>query len=254
MDALHLELARLGLSEKEAAVYLAALELGPSTVQELAKKAHVNRATAYLLLDTLALRGLVSTFVKGKKRSFAAESPERFLSLLRTQRDELDLRETEFSKALPALLGLFNREGVRPQVRYLEGKEGLATIRDMFSALTGEFIQIVPFDDAAGVRETFGTKPSIKGHMPHRALLVMDHPDASVIPKLPNGEVRVLSSKQFPIHAEISVRGHHVFLYSYRVSLLSVVISSQEIADTIRALFELAWVGAEGGESDGVKK
>lgn len=244
MDELHRELARIGLSEKEAAVYLAALKLGPATVQELAKNAGVNRATAYLLLDTLALRGLVSTLVKGKKRSFAAESPERFLALLRTQREELDIRETEFSKALPALLGLFNREGVRPQVRYLEGKQGLATMREMFSALSGEFIQIVPFDDAESARDLFGTASSKSGNIPHRALLVMDVPDASILPKHAHGEVRVLSSKQFPIHAEISVRGHHVFLYSYRTSLLSVVISSQEIADTIRALFDLAWVGA----------
>lgn len=253
MDELPVELARLGLSEKEAAIYLAALELGPSTVQDLAKKARVNRATAYLLLDALALRGLVSTFVKSKKRSFVAESPERFLALLRTQRDELDLRETEFSKVLPQLLALFNRESVRPQVRYFEGKEGLLTTRQIFEALTGDFVQIVPYDDAENTRHLIGRHHYATAHIPQRVLLIMDTPDITLLPKFSEGEVRLLSSDRFPIHAEITVRGHYVFLYSYRASLLSVVISSQDIADTIRALFDLAWAGAE-GKSDGVKK
>ena len=39
------ELQKIGLSEKEAKVYLAALELGQASVQNIARKAEVNRAT-----------------------------------------------------------------------------------------------------------------------------------------------------------------------------------------------------------------
>ena len=72
------ELSHVGLSDKEAAVYLAAMELGPAVVQDIAKKAEVNRATTYVMIESLASRGMMSTFVKGKKRYFAAEPPERF--------------------------------------------------------------------------------------------------------------------------------------------------------------------------------
>ena len=68
MDELKKELEHLGLSDKEARVYLAALEMGPSPVQDISHKAHVNRATTYVMIESLAARGLMSTFQKGKKR------------------------------------------------------------------------------------------------------------------------------------------------------------------------------------------
>ena len=54
MDELKKELEHLGLSDKEAKVYLAALEMGPSPVQDISHKAHVNRATTYVMIESLA--------------------------------------------------------------------------------------------------------------------------------------------------------------------------------------------------------
>ena len=82
MDELKKELEHLGLSEKESRVYLAALELGPSPVQDISHKAHVNRATTYVMIEALSARGLLSTFQKGKKRFYAAESPDRLLTIV----------------------------------------------------------------------------------------------------------------------------------------------------------------------------
>ena len=52
-------LAVFGLSAKEAKVYLALLELGPSTMTEVARVANINRTTGYPVLETLAAKGLV---------------------------------------------------------------------------------------------------------------------------------------------------------------------------------------------------
>lgn len=56
------QLKQLGFSDKEAKVYMASLELGPDTAQEIAKKAGVNRTTTYVIIEKL--------IKKGKKRSF----------------------------------------------------------------------------------------------------------------------------------------------------------------------------------------
>jgi|SRR3989344_829968 len=61
------ELQALGLSEKEAKVYLAALVLGPDTVQNIAKKAGINRPTAYLQIESLKEKGIISEVEKDKK-------------------------------------------------------------------------------------------------------------------------------------------------------------------------------------------
>jgi sugar-specific transcriptional regulator TrmB len=75
MNDLIKELRHFGLSDKEAAVYLASLNLGPASVQDLSHKSKVNRATTYVVIESLTTQGLMSTFVKDKKRYFALAAP-----------------------------------------------------------------------------------------------------------------------------------------------------------------------------------
>ncbi|MBM5789594.1 TrmB family transcriptional regulator, partial [Candidatus Parcubacteria bacterium] len=249
MDELMNELRHLGLSDKEAAVYLASLELGPAAVQDISHKSKINRATTYVMIESLAARGLLSTFVRGKKRFYAPESPERLLSILRVQQQELEEKRQEFEKALPLLFALYNTEGAKPQIRYLEGVEGLKTLRQNFEKLEGEFIQILSFDDAVVSRDlAHGRQSHINNlkneRVPHRILAVTDHPDPDKIPEVGVGEWRMIPYSEFPMHGEITVRSNHVFLFSYRSSILAVIIVSKEIADVVRSLFNLAWKGA----------
>jgi len=81
-EQLEKDLQQIGLSEKEAKVYLASLELGPSTAQTIAAKATVNRPTTYVMIESLIKRGLMSSFQKGKKRFFVAGKPTQLLYLL----------------------------------------------------------------------------------------------------------------------------------------------------------------------------
>ncbi len=244
------ELKHLGLSDKEASVYLASLELGPAPVQDISHKSKINRATTYVMIESLSARGLMSTFVRGKKRFYAPESPDRLLSILRLQRKELEEKENEFQKALPMLFALYNAEGAKPQIRYLEGPEGLATVRQSFEKLEGEFVQIISFDDALASRELANGRQTHINNLknekaPHRILAVMDNPNPEAVPEIGVGEWRIIPSSEFPIHGDITVRGNHVFLFSYRTAVLAVIIVSKEIAESVRALFNLAWKGAE---------
>src|SRR3989338_2618344 len=58
-------LKTIGLTEKEAQVYLSLLELGRGTVSAVARKAVINRTSGYHLLDGLTGKGLAS--VSGKE-------------------------------------------------------------------------------------------------------------------------------------------------------------------------------------------
>ena len=202
MDEILRELVRLGFSEKEAAVYVASLEFGSATVQDISHLSKVNRATTYVTIDALTRRGLMSTFVKGKKRYYRAETPERLLSLIRVQRKELEEQESAFKNVLPMLFALFNVKGEKPQIRYLEGVEGLQTVRELFRNLEGEFVQIVPFDDVQAYPElTFGQSEHLArvadSHASYRALLVMREPDISKIPSVPNGKCVLFRRRNF---------------------------------------------------------
>jgi sugar-specific transcriptional regulator TrmB len=252
MDQLLTELKHLGLSDKEAQVYLSSLELGPAPVQDISHKAKVNRATTYVMIEALSSRGLMSTFVKGKKRFYVPESPDRLLSILRIQQKEIEEKQTEFEKKLPLFLALFNTEGAKPQIRYLEGPEGIKTVRALFEAMDGEWLEILPLDDVNATKELMTHERDMhlktlrEKRTPHKVLVTMSEFDESKIVDAGVGEWRFLPANEFPIHGSIVIRQNYVFLFSYRSALLSVVITSQEIADAVRALFHLAWKGAEG--------
>ena len=114
------KLKKLGLSEKESKVYLAALELGTSTVQELAKKSGVNRATTYIQVESLRKRGLMSLVDNANKTLFVAERPQRILEILEKKKESIESLENTFSKLMPEFEAIYNVKMDKPRVRFYE--------------------------------------------------------------------------------------------------------------------------------------
>src|SRR5437879_6580616 len=73
------QLVEFGLSEKEAKVYLALLELELASVSEIAKTAAINRSSTYVVLESLKKKGLVSTSEDKKVQKYIAISPDMLL-------------------------------------------------------------------------------------------------------------------------------------------------------------------------------
>jgi sugar-specific transcriptional regulator TrmB len=138
---IELELRKLGLTEKEVRVYLMGLELGPSSVQNIAKKAGLTRPTTYEIIKKLEAKGL---FVEGKekrKRYFVAQSPERILGILRVQKREIEEKEREFIRIIAALEARYSKEGIQ----VFKGKEGLKGLAEIISfSSTPEILIINP--------------------------------------------------------------------------------------------------------------
>ena len=107
---IELELRKLGLTEKEVRVYLAGLELGPSSVLNIAQKAGLARPTTYEIIKSLENKGLFAETKQKKKRYFVAQSPERILGLLRVQKKEIEEKEREFIKIISALESKYSKE------------------------------------------------------------------------------------------------------------------------------------------------
>lgn len=138
---IELELRKLGLTEKEVRVYLAGLELGPSSVQNIAKTAKIARPTVYEIIKKLEDKKL---FIEGKekgKRVFIAQSPEKILALLRIQKREIEEKEREFIRIIAALEAKYSKE--KGEVKIFRGKEGVKTLEEIFSfSPTSEIIAI----------------------------------------------------------------------------------------------------------------
>lgn len=152
---------KLGLGDKEIAVYLSLLEHGASSVRNLALLANLNRGTAYDILKKLQEVGLVSFFHKNTKQNFVAEDPERILKLLFDREQDLKKAEEKIKELIPELRSLQEKGGGKPTTKFYEGKAGIKFILDdvLNSAKELEIKEYYVYS-AAGVREdVYGAYP-----------------------------------------------------------------------------------------------
>src|SRR5207247_1977045 len=128
-------LKNFGLSEKEISVYLALIELGPSSVREISAKSKVNRGTSYDILKSLIALGVVSYYNKESKQYFIDEEPEKILSAIDQKKEDLDEVRASVQENLPLLKTLFEKQGGKPVVKFYEGSKG---VRQIFEDVLNE--------------------------------------------------------------------------------------------------------------------
>ena len=115
-------LINLGFKKHQASIYLACLKLGLATPSEIAKKAGVVRPYFYDLIEDLLKDGLIIQTIKGKRKYFYAESPEK---IFQNQQNKLKMIE-EF---LPQLKSVYNISSTKPRVSFT--KEGVELVKFM---------------------------------------------------------------------------------------------------------------------------
>lgn len=246
MKAIARELEKLGLSDKEALVYLASLELGPSPVQIIARKAEVNRATTYVMIENLLQKGLMSTFEKGKKTMFTAEKPERLHRIVHHERAAVDEKEQVIKRLLPDLDAISDAAGERPKVMFYEGEEGLEAMREtIFETKINAMEDFISFDDLRHLlpqdhwkrHNERLAKRSIKG----RTIFTSEF-DEKPAPSLRDlWQFRRIPKKDFPMHGELTVYGNRIAMIALKGKLVGVIIESKEMATMVRSMFDLAW-------------
>jgi sugar-specific transcriptional regulator TrmB len=110
-----------GLTPTEAKVYLALINLGPSTAGILARKAGIHRRSAYDATDRLSEKGLVGYMVKNNKKYFEAVNPERLPELLQE-------KEQALRNILPSLKAKYHSSLEKQETLFFKGKGGLKTV------------------------------------------------------------------------------------------------------------------------------
>jgi len=122
------ELIKLGLSEHEAKVYLAALSLGPSSAGQISEQTGIKRPTVYLALENLSKQGLIIESFAGKKRLFEAEKPQKLEKLTKRMRRQVIDAEILLESILPGLIKFPKQYAEEPKVSFYSGVEGLKNI------------------------------------------------------------------------------------------------------------------------------
>jgi sugar-specific transcriptional regulator TrmB len=239
-------LKNLGLSEKEAIVYLASLELGSSTIQEIAAKSQISRSTAYEVIESLMKKGLMASLSKGKKRYFSAEKPEKLMNLIDVKKKELEKRKRELKAILPELWEITKLSRGRPKVRFYDGKQGIRRIQeDILKTKNLKSIEeFIPLDDT---HQLFPAHPRDHRHgmakkidVPER--MIYTSKKGAVLPQKKGPiETRFIPIKKFPFHTEITIYADKVAFVSFGRKLIGMIIESEDTANTLRSMFNLIW-------------
>ncbi|HYC34406.1 MAG TPA: helix-turn-helix domain-containing protein [Candidatus Paceibacterota bacterium] len=234
----------LGLNQKESDVYFSLLTMGGGKVSEIAKRAQINRTTAYDILGSLSNKGLIVISGKEPKQEYRCENPEKLLSFL--QRD-IEKKQENYRYAeilLPELKSIY-KVGARPQVKFYEGPEGLEEVYE--DTLTST----EPIRAYANVDEMHKALPN---YFPkyYKRRAAKGIPIRAIIPKNSAGEERgsqdkyelrqsaFVSPQEFYFSPEINIYDNKVMIASWREKL-GITIESAEIADAMKKIYELAW-------------
>lgn len=238
----------LGLTAEEVEIYLAGLELGESSVQNLAKKACVKRPTAYNILTELINKGLFYQTFKGKKRFFNAEDPDKLKLSLKQ-------KEVELVKILPEIKSIYNSPATKPKIKFYEGVAGAIAVYEETLNLTAEGSEILSY---AGIKNVFEIFP--KGYAEEyfkkrvaknitAEVIAIDSEESREWQKNAEKEMRkiiLVPENQQLFSGDTEIYGDKVALISYKENFMAVVIESKEIANMQRFIFNLAWQGLEG--------
>ncbi len=234
------QLRKLGFSDNEAQIYLAALELGEASVQRISQKAKLKRTTSYGIIESLRERGLIKTTKNRKKTLYLAEDPRRLKELAQEA-------ERTAESILPSLLAISNLIDRKPKILYFEGIEG---IKDLYKeTLLHADTPIRGWLSAGSFRTEESWfdeyyRPKRKEKRIYTDVIVADLPETKQY-HLKDREdfhrTKIDASGEKTIESDILLFGtRHIAILSWE-EMTGVVIESAKIHATLSGIFMSHW-------------
>lgn len=237
------ELKQIGFNEKGAKVYLAALELGPTNIQNLTKKSGIKRSTVYEMIKNLKSLGLMSEIIKGKRKLIIASEPENLKRGLKEKEKLLD-------EIMPELKSVSNIGFVKPKIMFFEGRKGLREIyQDTLKTKKGIIYWISP---AKSTTETVGedflsnyvenrTRKKIRAKLIHITSNMAYY--RYLDPRSYESTLRDVrfTPNEINISNSIAVYDSKVAIISSRKEGFGFIIESNDYAQSMKVFHNLLW-------------
>lgn len=239
-------LQQIGLNSTQAEAYLALLKQPDATPPELAKMIGVTRTNAYELLDQLLGLELVIKEERGSKYTFKAKSPTALKRMLLKRQQSLRSQLEQLDGILPSLLSTYRLTQDQPGVLHLEGKQGLWALYDDIIRQKDEVLifpsqhdrdneEIVQAIDEQIARQ-------VQAGIQVRAIYPRNSKFTAKDVKLFDQNlvnIRLFSDTKFP--GQIMVYGNNIAMNTFRESIVTIIITNPELAETMRVIFEVLW-------------
>lgn len=215
------------------------------SVVELSKKTGINRTTIYPILEQLKEKGFVIEVKSGKKINYQGETPDRLETYVEQQKLKLGEQSRTIQDIIPQMKSLSRQSGEKAIIKFYEGRKGiLDSSHDYFESedVGGTAYLLYPRDL---IEEFFSKTETTKA----KEFRLKKGVQVKSIYTYAKGELSAgesserirIDANKYPIKCEIGIYKDRVRIHNFGKNLSSIFIKSQDVADTLKILFELAF-------------
>ena len=245
----------LGLSEREAGVYLACLKTNQATIKDIQKETKLSRTTVYYSLDILENEDLIQKVNSGKKAYYIASTPEKIKDLL--EQKSVKLKESLFSieNLIPDLSSLHKKSKVLDFKTY----KGLDSINDIFRYIyknhKNETCKLFGGLPRANISNNLSGKIlgnsinyRVKYNVKIRGISPSSESKLSLRKedKKQLRESRFLPIEKYRFYTDILIFNDVVVFYTDDFNNESMIVTMEDklVVETMNMIFDLAWEAA----------
>ncbi len=233
----------LNLSPSEGLVYLATMEIGQGTIQDLARKSLVKRSTIYTFIEKLKDSGFIYQTKKGKRILYSASDPRQLIELEKN-------KITEIEQILPELLAIHNNSRVKPKVTFYDGEHG---IKEVYEDTLRDRENIIAWSDFDYMEKVLG-KRFVEEYPKRRSERNISFKTitrrTSTTKQIQGKNIAALRDMKFiesdEFKTEINIYGNKVAFMSFRTTRpFAVLIEDDGISATLRLAWQELWTKIE---------
>lgn len=227
-------LEHAGLTPIEAKIYVTLVELGPSLAGIISRKSGIHRRSIYDGMERLIQKGLVSYILKNNRKYFHAANPEKVLTLLQQQ-------EEEIKKVLPEMLIKYNAQKEKQETAFYKGKDGLKTVFEDELSVGKEILVLGASTEATEILSYYFhwfDKRRVTKKIPMKLIYATEN---KVKYHTKHADIRYLPS-EYQTPTATNIYGDRVAMIHWsKERPFAILIKDEDIAEGYRKYFELLW-------------
>ena len=230
----------LGYPKNEVKIYLAALDIGESTITELALNLNMPRTSVQSTIEDMHSRGLMNYYLKKRRKIWVAENPDKLMIKLKES-------EAALKMIMPELQAKRFSHGGRPLVRLYNGVEQIKLVVDEIIATQRNMLAIKDWDEWVSVLGKEFADEFVERRCSHFLNIKLLTVKTSASVELKQQDERQLRHTRFlPLWANIKTTN---FIFGNTVAIVllnkrlpvAIVVEDPSAAHAATIFFESLW-------------
>lgn len=235
-------LKRLGYTDNQVKVYVAALKMGDAAITDIAERIGMPRTSATEVVNELHRHGLMDYYMKRGRKYWMAGSPEKLMA-------SWNERGAALKNILPALAALRPQNSAdRTNILHFFGLEELKNIFDDIIDTRHHIMALMSWDDFHGFFGDDAVKDFTERRNTHFLKVRLITPKTSLSIKMRQRDGQEMRQTKFlPEH--IALKGVANFIYGSKTSFIALnrkepagfALDNPDVAQFLGIYFESLW-------------